>query len=70
MVDVDINLADIAKRRAKAATSGADDEDTEDEVFHFIAYVHVGDTLYELDGLKRQPVKLRTQPSPLQDLPI
>ena len=68
MVDVDISLADSASRRPRnnAGSGGGgggggaeDDEDGENEVFHFISYVHVHDTLYELDGLKKQPVRLR-----------
>ncbi|KAF8250237.1 cysteine proteinase [Wilcoxina mikolae CBS 423.85] len=61
MIDVDINLADVANKKPRNTGSG-DGEDSEDEVFHFIAYIHVGDTLYELDGLKKQPVRLRTCP--------
>ena len=57
MMDSDINLADGMKRKFKGSISDGDD-DEENEVFHFIAYVHVDDALWELDGLKKQPVKL------------
>jgi len=65
------DLADSASRRPRnnAGSGGGgggggaeDDEDGENEVFHFISYVHVHDTLYELDGLKKQPVRLHTCP--------
>lgn len=56
MIDSDVNLADYAARRGRAESI---DEEEDDEAYHFIAYVHVGDALWELDGLKRQPVKLR-----------
>jgi ubiquitin carboxyl-terminal hydrolase L5 len=57
MSDVDLNLADIAKRKVRNSNTTGD-EDPQEEIFHFIAYVHVGDALYELDGLRRQPVRL------------
>lgn len=59
MKDVDINLAELASRKNRYNAGGDDDDESWEEVFHFIAYVHVGDALWELDGLKRQPVKLR-----------
>lgn len=40
----------------------SEDEGRIEEMFHFIAYVHVDDTLWELDGLKKQPVRLRSCP--------
>lgn len=60
MVDCDIYLAEQMVKKGKRVNNGGDAED--DEVFHFIAYVHVGDALYELDGLRRQPVKLCKYP--------
>ena len=59
MVDVDVNLADLVKKKGRNVGCGDDDEESGEEAFHFIAYVHVGDSLWELDGLKRQPIKLR-----------
>jgi ubiquitin carboxyl-terminal hydrolase L5 len=66
MIDVDINLADLASKKTRSSSAGDYDDDDEswEEAFHFIAYVHVGDALWELDGLKRQPVKLRMCSSP------
>ena len=53
MKDADIGLMDSTKRRRTAA-----DEESSEDTFHFIAYVPLNDVLWELDGLKRQPVKL------------
>lgn len=65
MTDADIGLFDASQRKK------ATDEGGEEEAFHFIAYVPIGDSLWELDGLKRQPVKLGIQhthsPSPISD---
>lgn len=52
MMDSDIGLLGASKRRKTTA------EEEEEESFHFIAYVPIGNSLWELDGLKRQPVKL------------
>jgi len=53
MTDADINLMDALRKKKPA---GGEEED--DEAFHFIAYIPISDSLWELDGLKRQPVKL------------
>lgn len=52
MMDSDIGLLGASKRRK---TTG---DEEEEESFHFIAYVPIGNSLWELDGLKRQPVRL------------
>ena len=44
--------AATAKRGTKSVVSEAE------EMFHFIAYVPVNGVLWELDGLRRQPVRL------------
>jgi len=58
MMDSDIGLLGASKRKK---TTG---EEEEDESFHFIAYVPIGNSLWELDGLKRQPVRLGKCPPP------
>jgi ubiquitin carboxyl-terminal hydrolase L5 len=52
--DLDIALMEAAtkKRGSKKARYEID------ETFHFIAYVPVDGVLWELDGLRRQPVRL------------
>jgi ubiquitin carboxyl-terminal hydrolase L5 len=49
---LDIALMDAAKSKRKGKS------DEVDESFHFIAYVPVNGVLWELDGLRRQPVRL------------
>ncbi|KAF8476990.1 hypothetical protein BDZ91DRAFT_688007 [Kalaharituber pfeilii] len=52
MMDADVGLIEASKKKRST-------EDTEEEeAFHFIAYVPIDGSLWELDGLKRQPVKL------------
>ncbi|KAL7268183.1 hypothetical protein RUND412_009203 [Rhizina undulata] len=58
MMDADINLVDNMKRKTAGASGGGEDDD--EEVFHFIAYIHHEDAVWELDGLKKQPVMLET----------
>lgn len=56
-----------AKSRGHIKGKRAQEEDElneEDLAYHYIAYVHVGGAIWELDGLKRQPVKVRTSPPP------
>jgi ubiquitin carboxyl-terminal hydrolase L5 len=66
MMAVDIDFAEAAKEkpRMNVQNIGEQNEDA-DETYHFIAYVHVEDTMYELDGLKKQPVKIRKLIPPL-----
>jgi len=52
MMDSDIGLLEASKRKRTTAL------EEEGESFHFIAYVPIGNSLWELDGLKRQPVRL------------
>ncbi|KAA8898817.1 ubiquitin carboxyl-terminal hydrolase [Sphaerosporella brunnea] len=60
---VDLNFEEVAATKPKLAVRNVgDDDDGENHVYHFIAYVHVVDTLYELDGLRKAPVKIKTCP--------
>ena len=52
----DIALMEAAGKNSKRGTREAGWEG--DDSFHFIAYVPVNDMLWELDGLRRQPVRL------------
>jgi ubiquitin carboxyl-terminal hydrolase L5 len=54
--DLDIALMDAAKSKRGTKGKGWEQEET----FHFIAYVPVNGVLWELDGLRRQPVRLGT----------
>jgi len=51
---LDIALMEAAKSKQR----GKGDSSDEDESFHFIAYVPLNGVLWELDGLRRQPVRL------------
>jgi len=55
--DLDIDLMDAAEKRGRG-TGKKKKDDQDEERFHFIAYVPVNGVLWELDGLRRQPVKL------------
>lgn len=48
---------DAAKSKSKKERKGGGGWEN-DEAFHFIAYVPVNGILWELDGLRRQPVRL------------
>lgn len=52
MMDSDIGILEASRRKKSTG------EEEEEESFHFIAYVPIGSSLWELDGLKRQPVRL------------
>lgn len=65
MMDSDLALMDSMKshksRKRKHSISADDDDDNdglEEECFHFIAYIYRGGHVWELDGIKRAPVKL------------
>jgi len=68
MRDLDLALLEATKSRsfmtAKPEMKGSKKkaEEIVDEVFHFIAYVHVNGVLWELDGLKKQPVRMLSCP--------
>ena len=47
---------EATSRKRKREPKGAMDES--EAGYHFIAYVPVGDSLWKLDGLERQPEKL------------
>lgn len=59
MMDCDIALLEAAAKKRRG-TQEFDDAD--DATFHFIAYMPIAGSLWELDGLKRQPVKLSKNP--------
>lgn len=74
MDDLDLNQADAYKsskrgfrtkseKKRKGKKTGEDEDEEIDEndmAYHYIAYVHVDGAIWELDGLKRQPVKFQT----------
>ena len=62
--DLDIALMDAAKSKRGTKQASWDSEDS----FHFIAYVPVNGVLWELDGLRKQPVRLGIVPYPLYSL--
>lgn len=47
-------------KKAQEEEEEGDELNEEDLAYHYIAYVHVDGAIWELDGLKRQPVKVRT----------
>lgn len=53
--------SEATSRKRKRVAKGTIDES--DAGYHFIAYVPVGDSLWKLDGLERQPEKLGKVPS-------
>lgn len=48
------------KKGGRKAVEEEEEIAEEDLAYHYIAYVHVDGAIWELDGLKRQPVKFRT----------
>jgi ubiquitin carboxyl-terminal hydrolase L5 len=60
MLNADLFLSNDAqskKPRAKSTSKKAD-TDPDQAGFHFIAFVPIGSTVWKLDGLERQPMKL------------
>ena len=64
MLNSDLHMKNevTAKKQSRGSKSDSDDDDAS---FHFIAYVPVGDNVWKLDGLERQPQKLGTFQSSL-----
>ncbi|KAI5842407.1 hypothetical protein DFP73DRAFT_480047 [Morchella snyderi] len=63
MDDLDLNQADAykASRRGRSKSEKRKKGKKNDNMaYHYIAYVHVDGAIWELDGLKRQPVKFET----------
>jgi hypothetical protein len=52
--ELDLALMDAATTKRKGGKGSSE----EDESFHFIAYVPVDGLVWELDGMRRQPVQL------------
>lgn len=58
------DLADSRKRKREAQDEDededeeAEDEDEDEAAFHFIAFLPVDGTIWELDGLERYPHKV------------
>jgi len=52
--ELDITLMEAATSKRRGGKAKGED----DEAFHFIAYVPVDGVVWELDGMRRQPVRL------------
>lgn len=55
--------AEKSKGKKKAKEEEEEEMAEEDWAYHYIAFVHHDGAIWELDGLKRQPVKFRKHPS-------
>ncbi|KAH7325086.1 hypothetical protein B0I35DRAFT_174986 [Stachybotrys elegans] len=68
-LDNEISDAATKKRRINGKGKGRSKKAAEDSNFgfHFIAYVPVGDAVWELDGLKSKPSKIGPMPSDPND---
>lgn len=56
---------EVKKRSGRKASEDEEEMAEDDLAYHYIAYVHVDGAIWELDGLKRQPVKFRESSTPV-----
>ena len=61
MLNTDLFLRNEAKSKGKGKKRKAQDDEDESG-FHFIAFMPIGDKLWKLDGLERQPTCLGMNP--------